>query len=88
MKNFIIKILIIVVAFFFTYHITIGPQIQYFKDKIDSLYKYKNKNERENFKKNLRKDLTIALEKDQILDHEDKILLKKIIKKIQSELKD
>ena len=47
MKNFIIKILIIVAAFFFTYHITIGPQIQYFKDKIDSLYKYKNNGEKE-----------------------------------------
>lgn len=88
MKNFIFKILIIVLAFFFTYHITIGPQIQYFKNKIDSLYKYKNKNERENLKKNLRKDLTLALEKDKILDPEDKILLKKIIKKIQDELKD
>jgi hypothetical protein len=88
MKNFIIKILIIVLAFFFTYHITIGPQIQYFKNKIDSLYKYKNKNERENFKIILRKDLTLALEKDKILDPEDKILIKKIIKKIQDELKD
>jgi hypothetical protein len=88
MKNFIFKILIIILAFFFTYHITIGPQIQYFKNKIDSLYKYKNKNERENLKKNLRKDLTLALEKDKILDPEDKILIKKIIKKIQDELKD
>lgn len=85
MKLFVYKLLISIVAIFFLYHLTIGHTLYSLQNKI---YTSLNKNSAEKFKEKLREEISSSLKKDKILNKEDAILIRQLINKISSELKE
>ena len=83
MKIFFYKTLLVAFAFFIVFKITIGSLINEVENKI---YNLKSKENIERIKKNLRKQITIAIEKDQFIKAEDAELINAFIKKIQEDL--
>lgn len=87
-KFFLIKLIAI------TFSIIIIINVSYnliLADKLESLTKLLNLNNKENiefFKNKIRTEISKGINKDKILNEEDKILIFKLYKKIQSEFKD
>ena len=87
-KFFLIKLIAI------TFSIIIIINVSYnliLADKLESLNKLLNLNNKENiesFKNKIRTEISKGINKDKILNEEDKILIFKLYKKIQSEFKD
>ena len=84
MRIYVYKILIFVVAIFFLYHSTIGYNIYKLQNKLYSSIDKKTLNE---IKQKIRDELNDSLKKDNILNKEDAILIKKIFNKLSSDLK-
>ena len=83
MKIFIYKTIFILIGIYILYQFTIGKKINYYDYRIKNLA---NDQGRELIRNKIRNELKKATEKDQILDLEDRELLRKFITKIQSEL--
>ena len=83
MKIFIYKTIFVTICFFLLYQFTIGKKINYYDYHIKNLT---NDQGRELIRNKIRNELKKATERDQILDFEDRELLRKFITKIQSEL--
>ena len=87
-KFFLIKLIAI------TFSIIIIINVSYnliLADKLESLNKLLSLNDKENIdfiKNKIRTEISKGLNKDKILNEEDKILIFKLYKKIQSEFKD
>ena len=77
--------MISIVAIFFLYHLTIGHTLYSIQNKI---YTSLNKNTVEKLKEKLREEISSSLKKDKILNKEDTILIRQLINKISSELKE
>jgi hypothetical protein len=84
MRIFIYKFLIIIVGVFFLYQLTIGLTLSKLQQKI---YSINIKESSQSLKNKLRKEIKNSLKKDEILNKEDKILLKNFYNKISSEIK-
>jgi regulatory protein YycH of two-component signal transduction system YycFG len=84
MKSFLLKVLIVIISIVLTYHITIGPKIN---ELYNFISKFKNKDSRIQIAETIRKEIKKNLEKDKIFNDEDKILIRKLIKKIELEFK-
>ena len=83
MKIFVYKTIFVLVGIYVLYQFTIGKKIDYYE------YKFKhvtNDQGRELIRNKVRNELKKAIERDQILNLEDRIILKKFITKIQNEL--
>ena len=83
MKIFFYKTIFALLGLYILYQFTIGKKIEYYE------YQFKNLTTdqgRESIRNKVREELKKATEKDQILNTEDKELLKKFITKIQTEL--
>ena len=85
MRIFIYKTLIIIIAVFFLYQLTIGYTIHSFEKRLYSSF---DKESAEKIKNKVREEMKNGLAKDKILNVEDAILIKKFLKKINSEIKD
>lgn len=85
MRLFVYKLLISMVAIFFLYHLTIGHTLYSLQNKIYTSF---DKNSVEKFKEKLREEISSSLKKDKILKKEDAILIRRLINKISSELKE
>lgn len=83
MKTFVYKLLITIVSIFFLYHLTVGYTIYKFQNKI---YSSLDKKTADNLKEKIREEIRNSLKKDRILSKEDASLLKRLFKKIDSEL--
>ena len=83
MKIFVYKTIFILIGIYILYQFTIGKKINYYDYHIKNLT---NDQGRELIRNKIRNELKKATEKDQILDLEDRELLRKFITKIQSEL--
>ena len=83
MRIYVYKILILCVSLFFLYHLTIGNTIYSFQNKFYSSIDKKTVGD---VKKKIRNELKNSLKKDRILDKDDALLLKKLFKKINSEI--
>ena len=83
MKIFVYKTIFVLVGIFILYQFTIGKKINYYENQLRNL---KNDQGRELIRNKIRNELKKATEKDQILNPEDREILKKFIIKIQSEL--
>ena len=83
MKTFVYKLLITIVSIFFLYHLTVGYTIYKFQNKI---YSSLDKKTADNLKGKIREEIRNSLKKDRILSKEDASLLKRLFKKIDSEL--
>jgi ABC-type dipeptide/oligopeptide/nickel transport system permease component len=85
MKIFIYKTIFVTICVFFLYQLTIGKKINFYETKITNL---SNDQGREELRNKAREELKKAIEKDQILNTEDKELINKFINKIKNEIKE
>ena len=83
MKIFVYKTIFILMGIYILYQFTIGKKINYYDYHIKNLT---NDQGRELIRNKIRNELKKATERDQILDFEDRELLRKFITKIQSEI--
>ena len=83
MKIFIYKTVFVIICIFILYQFTIGNKIKYYEHKLINLTSDQG---REKIKNKVRVELKKGVDKDQILEPEDRELLKKFITKIQNEL--
>ncbi len=85
MRLFVYKLLISIIAIFFLYHFTIGYTLYSLQNKI---FTSLNKNTVIEIKKKLREEISSSLKKDKILNEEDAILIRQLMNRINSELKE
>ena len=81
MKIFLYKTLIIFLALFFFYKMTVSATVKTIKSKLNS------EENIEILKNKVRKEIVSSLKKDKILNKNDAELINQFIKKIQEELK-
>ena len=83
MKIFFVKTIIVAIAFYIVFELTIGSKI---KQVQDSILKYKSKTERVKIKEKLIFEIERANNKDKILSDKDRKVISRFILKIQEEL--
>ena len=83
MKIFIYKTLFIFLLIFIPFHLTFNFAIRTVERKIDVIGSKENI---EVYKEEIRKQLRNSINKDQFINEEDAILLKKFFDKIKSEI--
>ena len=83
MKTFFVKTIIVAIAFYIVFELTIGSKI---KQAQESILKYKSKSERVKIKEKLIFEIERANNKDKILSNKDRRVISRFILKIQEEL--
>ena len=83
MRQFIYKLVVIVLAIILVFEFTIGKKISQFGGKVDAISSKEGRKETVN---KLRKEIQKAVKKDRYLSREDAKLISKFIFKIQKEL--
>ena len=83
MRQFIYKMVVIVLAIILVFEFTIGKKISQFGNKIDALSSKEGRKETVN---KLRKEIQKAVKKERYLSKEDAKLINEFILKIQKEL--
>jgi len=83
MKIFVYKTLFTIFCVYVLYQFTIGKKIQSYESNFKGLTTDQG---RDSIRNKIRKEIKKANEKEQILNNEDKQLLKEFISKIQKEL--
>lgn len=83
MKIFVYKIIVLMVSLFLLFNFTIGYQIRKIEDKVTNL---SSKDKIEEIKIKLKEEIQSGLEKDEIFNEEERILLRDFIEKIVTEL--
>ena len=83
MRLFIYKCIIVFVGIYLTYNFTIGKKI----DEYENQMKYFITDQgREQFRNFIRKELRNSLDNENLLDIEDRVLIKRFIEKLNKEL--
>ena len=83
MRLFIYKCIVVFVGIYLTYNFTIGKKI----DEYESQMKYFITDQgREQFRNFIRKELKNSLDNENLLDIEDRVLIKRFIEKLNKEL--
>ena len=83
MKIFFVKTIIVTIAFYIVFELTIGSKI---KQAQETILKYKSKTERVKIKEKLISEIERANNKDKILSEKDRKVISRFILKIQEEL--
>ena len=83
MKIFFVKTIIVTIAFYIVFELTIGSKI---RNVQESVLKYKSKTERVKIKEKIISEIERANNKDRILSDNDRKVISKFIIKIQKEL--
>ena len=83
MKIFVYKTIFVLIGIYILYQLTIGIKISSYERNLKNLT---NDQGREMIRNKIRDEIKKANEKDQILETEDKKLLKEFMTKIQNEL--
>lgn len=84
MRNYIYKILIAAVAFVLVFEFTIGRKFNQINEKTEIVF---TKEGRKEMVISLKNEIKKAIEKENYLDEEERILINKFIEKIRKELK-
>tara|TARA_B100000886_G_scaffold248401_1_gene174938 strand:+ start:13 stop:267 length:255 start_codon:yes stop_codon:yes gene_type:complete len=83
MRLFIYKCIVVFVGIYLTYNFTIGKKI----DEYENQMKYFITDQgREQFRNFIRKELKNSLDNENLLDIEDRVLIKRFIEKLNQEL--
>ena len=83
MRLFIYKCIVVFVGIYLTYNFTIGKKI----DEYENQMKYFITDQgREQFRNFIRKELKNSLDTENLLDIEDRVLIKRFIEKLNKEL--
>ena len=85
MRNYIYKILIAAIAFVLVFEFTIGRKFNQINEKTEIIF---TKEGRKEMVMSLKNEMKKAVEKENYLDEEERILINKFIEKIRNELKD
>ena len=85
MKNFIYKIIILIIALVLLYEFTIGKQIKNFTSQSNILF---SKEGRKDGVEKIRDEVKKAIKKERYLSKEDAKLINEFINKIKIELKE
>ncbi len=85
MRNYIYKILIAAVAFVLVFEFTIGRKFNQINEKTEIVF---TKEGRKEMVISLKNEIKKAIEKENYLDEEERILINKFIEKIRNELKE
>ena len=85
MKQFIYKMIVVVISIILVYEFTIGKKISQFGGKIEAISSKEGRKESVN---KLREEIKKAVKKDRYLSKEDAKLINEFIKKIQKELRE
>jgi hypothetical protein len=83
MKIFVYKVIFIMVCIFFLFNFTIGYQIRKVENRIINISSTEKISK---IKEKLKKEMNSAVKKDKIFKEDDKLLIKRLIKKIILEL--
>ena len=83
MKIFVYKALFIFLCIFLLFQLTIGVKIKQFERELDN---FKSKENIENIKNKIRKELRNAVEKENYLSDDDAKLINEFINKLKQEL--
>ena len=79
MKTFFVKTIIVAIAFYIVFELTIGSKIRYVQE---SILKYKSKTERVKVKEKIISEIERSNNKDKILSDNDRKIISKFIIKI------
>ncbi len=85
MRQYIYKVIIAVIAFIFVFEFTIGRKFNQINEKTEIIF---TKEGRKEMVMSLKNEMKKAIEKENYLDEEERILINKFIEKIRNELKD
>ena len=85
MKNFIYKIIVVVIATILVYEFTIGKKISEFGSRIDAVSSKEGRKETVN---KLREEIKKAVKKERYLSKEDAKLIGEFIRKVQKEVRE
>ena len=83
MRLFIYKCIIVFVGIYITYNFTIGKKIDEYEDQMKYFITDQG---REQFRDFIRKELKNSLDNENLLDIEDRVLIKSFIEKLNKEL--
>ena len=83
MKQYVYKIIIVILAIILIYEFTIGKQINKYADQLNSI---NSKDGRKETVEKIKNELRKGIEKDRYLSKEDAQLINKFIQKIRKEL--
>ena len=83
MRTYIYKILILSAALVIVFELTVGRKFNQINEKIDSFF---TKEGRKEMVISLKNEMRRAIEKENYLDEEERILIRDFIKKIQKEI--
>lgn len=83
MKIFFYKTILVAIVFFIAFKLTVGSLINQAENKIKNLTSKENI---ELFKNKIREEMVTAIEKEDYINDEDAILIKKFLRKVKSEL--
>ena len=85
MKNFIYKIIVVVIATILVYEFTIGKKISEFGSRIDAV---SSKEGRKDTVNKLREEIRKAIKKERYLSKEAAKLIGEFIRKVQKEIRE
>ena len=83
MRQYIYKTIIIVIALILVFEFTIGRSINKFDQKIETLF---SKEGRKETIVSIKNEMQKAVDKDNYLSNEERVLIRSFIKKIKQEL--
>lgn len=83
MKIFVYKALFVFVCIFLLFQLTVGVKIKQFERELDN---FKSKENIENIKNKIRKELRNVVEKENYLSDDDAKLINEFINKLKQEL--
>tara|TARA_B100001057_G_C22488569_1_gene809294 strand:+ start:84 stop:389 length:306 start_codon:yes stop_codon:yes gene_type:complete len=87
-KSFFIKLISISFAIIIIINIVFNLTLADRLDKIDKIFSIYELNERKNLKDKLLNDIEKSLDKDEIINKEDKVIILKLFKKLKKEFKE
>jgi len=83
MKIFLVKSIIVFFGIFFLFQVTIGSQLESFKDSLDT---FSSKEKRDVLKEKIKDEMKKGIEKENYFEEDERVLISKFLKKIFKEL--
>ena len=84
MRLFIYKCIVVFLGIYLTYNFTIGKKIDEYENQMKYIITDQG---REHMRDLIRKEIKNSLDNENLIDPDDRILIKKFIKKLNQELK-
>ena len=83
MKIFLVKSIIVFFGIFFLFQVTIGSQLESFKDSLDT---FSSKEKRDVLKEKIKDEMKKGIEKENYFKEDERVLISRFLKKIFKEL--